>query len=79
MHRRLIQLTWMSNRVYVYQKADLNSVVPASTPLRDGWGITSNGSAVIVSDGSTHLYWLDPDSLQLLRSVEVRVMGVGVC
>ena len=68
----------MSNKVYIYQKADLDVRVQAATPLRDGWGITSNGSALIVSDGSADLHWLDPLSLQLLKTVQVEVMFSGI-
>jgi hypothetical protein len=31
-----------------------------STPLRDGWGITTIGRLLVVSDGSSKLTWLDP-------------------
>ena len=76
---RLIQLNWMTNKVYFFSKADLERRTEAATPLRDGWGVTHNGSALVVSDGSASLHWLDPESLKLLHSVQVgsRIWGLG--
>lgn len=41
------------------------------SPLRDGWGICTDGASLIVSDSSPTLAWLDPDTLQQQRTVEV--------
>jgi glutaminyl-peptide cyclotransferase len=41
------------------------------SPLRDGWGICSDGASLIVSDSSPTLSWLDPDTLQQQRTAEV--------
>ena len=41
------------------------------TPLRDGWGICTDGASLIVSDSSATLAWLDPDTLQQQRTVDV--------
>jgi glutaminyl-peptide cyclotransferase len=46
-------------------------VEEVKTPLRDGWGITTDGSSLIVSDGSHQLTWLDPSSMLQQRQVEV--------
>ncbi|KAK9807120.1 hypothetical protein WJX73_007187 [Symbiochloris irregularis] len=75
---RLVQLLWLTNKVYIYPKGDLTTRTEGRTPLRDGWGITSNGSALVVSDGSTMLHWLHPDTLQSIRSVQVTDGGKPV-
>ena len=58
--------------MYSYHVDDFDNVQELQTPLRDGWGATSDGRSVIVSDGSSKLSWLDPATLALRRSVEVR-------
>ena len=73
--RRLIQLNWMTNKAYLFHKRDLALRTEAATPLKDGWGVTHNGSALIVSDGSAQLHWLDPKTLQLLHSLQVGAPG----
>lgn len=67
---QLWQLTWREGLAHVYDLA-LN-------PLRqiryrgEGWGLTSNGEELIVSDGSPQLYFIDPASFAVRRSVVVR-------
>ena len=44
-----------------------------STPvaLPEGWGLTSNGSHLIAGDGSATLYFIDPDTLDIVQTVQV--------
>ena len=77
--RRLIQLNWLTNKVYLFSKGDLTQRSEAATPLKDGWGVTHNGSALVVSDGSAMLHWLDPESLKLLHSLEVKTSAQHAC
>jgi glutamine cyclotransferase len=37
-----------------------------------GWGLTTNGRQLIVSDGTSTVRWLDPQTLRVERSVTVR-------
>ena len=37
-----------------------------------GWGLTTNGRQLIVSDGTSTVRWLDPRTLRVERSVTVR-------
>ena len=69
----------MSNKVYFFDKADF-SKSEAASPLKDGWGVTANGngSSLVVSDGSDRLYWLDPTTLAVQQSVQVRGRGCHV-
>jgi glutamine cyclotransferase len=48
------------------------------SPLRDGWGLATDGEALIASDGSARLTWLDPATLAARRSVMVTDAGVPV-
>lgn len=42
-----------------------------ATPLRDGWGVTSDGANLIVSDSSEVLTWVDPVTMLKVRDVTV--------
>lgn len=68
------QLTWTSKVVFVYTLPDFKKVkeFPINT---EGWGITHNGKELIVSDGSSNLYFYEPSSFQLLRSQSVTTGG----
>jgi len=67
---KLIQLTWQSNKGFVYDRHsfDLLQEFYYST---EGWGITHNGSQLIMSDGTATLYFLDPETFEKTGHVEV--------
>lgn len=65
----LWQLTWREGQLHRY---DLK--LRRLGGLRyggEGWGITSDGQALIVSNGSAALRWLDPAGPSVLRSISV--------
>ena len=54
----LIQLTWRSNVGFVYDKDSFELLQTFSYPT-EGWGITHDGMHLIVSDGTSTLYFWD--------------------
>lgn len=67
---RVYQLTWTSGLGFVYD-LDTFEVVQQFRQVTEGWGLTSDGEHLIQSDGSRNLYFLDPATMQPIRSVEV--------
>lgn len=41
------------------------------TPLTDGWGITNNGTHLIVGDSSHVLSFIDPKTMEIVEQVPV--------
>ncbi len=69
---RIIQLTWMSLVGFVYDKTSFRFLHSFRYPARiEGWGITTDGTHLIMSDGSSRLYFLDPESFELKSRLEV--------
>ncbi|BAZ43115.1 hypothetical protein NIES4102_01110 [Chondrocystis sp. NIES-4102] len=68
---RLIQLTWVSKLGFVYDRHTFQQLQTFTYPT-EGWGLTHNDRELILSDGSSKLYFLDPDNFQLVRQIEVR-------
>jgi glutaminyl-peptide cyclotransferase len=67
---RLVQLTWRSGVALV---SDLETLERQSM-LRypgEGWGLCYDGSALVMSDGSSILEFRDPDTMELLRELTV--------
>jgi glutamine cyclotransferase len=68
---RLYQLTWQSHVGFIYDRTSFNPLATFQYPT-EGWGLTDNGRELIMSDGTPHLYFLDPRTLKLLREVTVQ-------
>ncbi len=68
---RLFQLTWQSGIAYVYDPATLTLVDSLSYP-GEGWGLTTDGASLLMSDGSDSLRVLDPRTFEVRRVVRVR-------
>ncbi len=69
---RIIQLTWQSRIGFVYDKKSFRLLRTFRYPSRmEGWGLTTDGKYLIMSDGSNRLYFLDPDSFRVRKMLEV--------
>jgi glutamine cyclotransferase len=72
----LYQITWQGPTGFRYSAADLRPLGSFKTPLRDGWGITSDGRLLVLSDGSAQLTWVDPKAgFSKVRAVTVTAGG----
>ena len=68
----LYQLTWESNVVYVYDVKNINKPVKSFNWPKDGWGITNNGTDLIVSDGSSEIFFVNPSDFSIKSSIAVK-------
>jgi glutamine cyclotransferase len=71
---KIIQLTWQSNKGLVYNRNSFELLREFYYPTQ-GWGITYNGSRLIMSDGTATLRFLDPETFEEVGQVEVRDNG----
>lgn len=67
---KIIQLTWQNNIGFVYDKNSFEVLDQFEYPT-EGWGLTHNGSLLIMSDGTSTLYFLDPKNFQTVNQVDV--------
>jgi glutamine cyclotransferase len=67
---KIIQLTWQSHVGFVYDKYTFELLQNFSYPT-EGWGITYDGSQLIMSDGTANLSFLDPVTFQKTGQVQV--------
>lgn len=70
----LYQLTWQDKVVFVYDPKTFKKIkeFPLNT---EGWGLTNDGKNLIVSDGSSNLYFYEPSTFRLLRTQGVTENG----
>lgn len=69
---KIYQLTWQSNIVYVYDINNINKPVKSFNWPFEGWGITNNGSELIVSDGTANIYFVNPNDFKVKRTISVQ-------
>ena len=66
----IIQLTWKSHLGFVYDKDSFELLREFDYPT-EGWGITHDGERLIMSDGTSSLYFLDPETLEEIGRIDV--------
>jgi len=72
--KKLFQLTYLNGKCFVY---DLQSFSQQRefTYSGEGWGLTTDGQSLIMSDGSDRLRFIDPDSFVTKRIIAVTAAG----
>ena len=68
---RIIQLTWQSHIGFVYDRSSFAPLREFSYPT-EGWGLTHDGEKLIMSDGTSTLYFLSPETFEEIGRVAVR-------
>ena len=72
MKGKIYQLTWLEKIAFVYPKDDFTQTLKTFTYNTQGWGLTSDSAQLIMSDGSSTLYFRDPETFDLIRTVTVK-------
>jgi len=67
---KVIQLTWISHKGFVYDKQSF-ALLEEFSYATEGWGITYDGARLIMSDGTSTLYFLNPETFEVIGQVSV--------
>jgi glutamine cyclotransferase len=68
---KLYQLTWQGQTGFIYDAKTFNSLGTFGYMSKEGWGLTTNGKDLIMSDGSNALTFLDPVTFQPTKTLLV--------
>jgi len=68
---KIYQLTWESHVVYVYDVNNIDKPIKTFNWPYEGWGLTNNGTDLIISTGSANLYFVNPDDFRLKSTINV--------
>jgi glutaminyl-peptide cyclotransferase len=74
---RVVQLTWQTEVGFVYDRETFKPL-RTFTYKGEGWGLTHDGTRLIMSDGSSFLRFLDPETLAETGRLQVRDGGKPV-
>ncbi|CAM0912321.1 unnamed protein product [Alopecurus aequalis] len=69
---RLFQVTWLKNDGFIYDRHNFSKRQSFTHKMRDGWGLATDGKVLFGSDGTSRLYQLDPESLEVTKTVTVK-------
>jgi len=67
---KIYQLTWEEHMVFVYDASTFKKINTLNWPY-EGWGLTHNDTALIVSTGSSNLYFVNPNDFSIKKTVGV--------
>jgi len=67
----LFQLTWVEGQCLVWKLDDWRVPARSMTYTGDGWGLASDGTHLVASDGSATLRFRDPATFAVVRSATV--------
>ncbi|MBC7456575.1 MAG: glutaminyl-peptide cyclotransferase, partial [Massilia sp.] len=70
----IVSLTWTSKVGFVYDAKTL-AIKRKFTYEGEGWGLTSNGAQLFMSDGTPAIRVLDPKTLAEVRRIQVSADG----
>ena len=70
-HDRLYQLTWKNQIGFIYDAKTFKRVDSFRFANKEGWALTSDSNALIMSDGTSNLTYLDPVNLRPVKVLTV--------
>ncbi len=74
---RIYQLTWMNNTVHVYDRKSFEKVADHRY-TGEGWGLTTDGRKLYMSDGTANIRVVDPATFRRERDIPVTYEGQPV-
>lgn len=60
---KIYQLTWLEGKLHIYDKATLRHLA-THTYKGEGWGLTTDGERLYMSDGSNYIRILNPETMK---------------
>ena len=68
---KVYQLTWTTKIGFIYDAKTFKKTGEFNIPVKEGWGMTTDGSNLIMSDGSSNISYVDPTTFRLVKVVGV--------
>ncbi len=72
---KIYQLTYKNQVGFVYDAKTYKQLLKFSYKNKEGWGLTTDGTSLIMSDGTNLLTYLDPATLKPTKTINVTNAG----
>jgi glutaminyl-peptide cyclotransferase len=68
---KLYELTYKTKIGFIYDVNTFQLIKSFSFKSAEGWGLTNDGQSLIMSDGTEYLTFLDPQTLSVIKKIQV--------
>jgi glutaminyl-peptide cyclotransferase len=72
---RVFQLTYKTKVGFVYDALTFKKTNEFTFPSDEGWGLTTDGTNLIMSDGTNILTYLNPNTFEVSKTISVSAKG----
>jgi len=73
---KIYQLTYQTKVGFIYDATTFEKIRDFTFPSEEGWGLTTDGKNLIMSDGTHIITYLDPNTLQTVKTINVTEDGI---
>lgn len=71
LNNKVFQLTYKNQVGFIYDAQTFKPKGQFSYLSKEGWGMTTDGKSLIMSDGSNNLTFINPDNFQITKTLSV--------
>jgi len=68
---KIYQLTYHAQKAFVYALSDFALIDSFQYQSKEGWGLTNDGTNLIMSNGTNVISWLNPDDFSTVKTIQV--------
>lgn len=68
---KVYQLTYQTKVGFVYDARSFKQIGQFTFPSKEGWGLTTDGRSLIMSDGTHNLTYLDPSGFAVQKTLAI--------
>ena len=72
---KIFQLTYKNQTGFIYDLKSYKQTGSFRYSNKEGWGLTTDGKNIIMSDGTSIITYLDPDSMKVVKTLNVTFNG----
>ncbi len=68
---KFFQLTYKNQTGFIYDAKTFKNIGKFNYTNREGWGLTTDGKSLIMSDGTSYITYLNPTSFAVIKTLDV--------
>ena len=68
---KVYQLTYQTKIGFIYDAKTFNKLGEFNIPGKEGWGMTTDSTYLIMSDGTNILYYVEPIDFKTIKTIQV--------